>query len=162
MKINQEKLPEKCEICHKSDCFDPSKNICGRCSGINTESFGIKTRITKKAVNPKIFQVATNSIFNKIQIIYLFVSFIPFLNLLKTFLVDDGYLLFISLSILSFLLGLVILLFSLIRGENFFIVLIATFFISLSPFYLLLPIGIISFHEIFFCITQLSKLRLTN
>jgi hypothetical protein len=34
LKIKEEHLPERCEICHKNDCFDPKTNFCSRCSGI--------------------------------------------------------------------------------------------------------------------------------
>lgn len=159
MRIRKENLPEKCEICHKSDCFDPIKNICNRCVGLNIEILERETRNNKKTVNHRVF--ITTSIFNKIQMMYLFISFIPFVDLLITLGADDGYGFFISLSILSFLLGLVILIFSLLRKENIFVILAATFFVSLSPIYLLLPVGIISVDEIFLHIIRLSKFKIT-
>jgi hypothetical protein len=32
IRIKNEYLPERCEICHKSDCFDKQTGICSRCS----------------------------------------------------------------------------------------------------------------------------------
>src|SRR5688572_20040311 len=32
IKINNEFLPEGCEICHQTDCFDAERNWCERCS----------------------------------------------------------------------------------------------------------------------------------
>ncbi len=34
LKIKTESLPERCEICHQSDLFDPEANLCSRCSDI--------------------------------------------------------------------------------------------------------------------------------
>jgi hypothetical protein len=31
MRINQEALPVRCEICHQSDLFDGVTGFCGRC-----------------------------------------------------------------------------------------------------------------------------------
>src|SRR5215813_10250731 len=30
--VKAEHLPERCEICHKSDCFQPKRNYCTRCA----------------------------------------------------------------------------------------------------------------------------------
>jgi hypothetical protein len=35
LQIKAESLPERCEICHKTDCFDPGRNYCSRCSGVS-------------------------------------------------------------------------------------------------------------------------------
>ena len=32
LQIKTEYLPERCEICHKADCYDPKTNYCSRCS----------------------------------------------------------------------------------------------------------------------------------
>lgn len=32
MQIHFESLPQRCEICHQSDCFDPATSYCARCS----------------------------------------------------------------------------------------------------------------------------------
>src|SRR5947209_134921 len=32
-----EKLPQRCEICHQSDCFDPYLIYCTRCANIETQ-----------------------------------------------------------------------------------------------------------------------------
>ena len=34
VKVRKEKWPERCEVCHKTDCFDPTKNYCLRCQEI--------------------------------------------------------------------------------------------------------------------------------
>src|SRR5437667_1940292 len=31
LKIKSQSLPERCEICHQTDCFDASRNYCSRC-----------------------------------------------------------------------------------------------------------------------------------
>lgn len=36
IQLKSESLPTRCEICHKSDCFDPKANFCTRCAGIPT------------------------------------------------------------------------------------------------------------------------------
>src|SRR5438552_18592404 len=33
--IKTESLPERCEICHQSDCFNPNANYCSRCNYLN-------------------------------------------------------------------------------------------------------------------------------
>jgi hypothetical protein len=33
IKVKTESLPERCETCHQSDCFDPAQNYCSRCAG---------------------------------------------------------------------------------------------------------------------------------
>lgn len=38
IKIKSELLPERCEICHQSDCFDPITNTCSRCNKISNTS----------------------------------------------------------------------------------------------------------------------------
>lgn len=54
LKVKTESLPERCEICHQSDLFDPQRNQCSRCSGIDvkpvsslTSSGSYITAITK-------------------------------------------------------------------------------------------------------------------
>jgi hypothetical protein len=44
LKINSQSLPQRCEICHKSDCFDPAKNYCERCVGVTEWIFLITGR----------------------------------------------------------------------------------------------------------------------
>ncbi|MFY9226141.1 MAG: hypothetical protein WAQ98_25925 [Blastocatellia bacterium] len=34
LQIKSESLPNRCDICHQSDFFDPIKNICTRCSSV--------------------------------------------------------------------------------------------------------------------------------
>jgi len=34
LKIKYESVPERCEICHKADCFTPSTGHCSRCSAL--------------------------------------------------------------------------------------------------------------------------------
>lgn len=34
LKVNSISLPERCEICHQDDLFDPVNNFCARCCGI--------------------------------------------------------------------------------------------------------------------------------
>lgn len=36
MKILSESLPQRCEICHQRDCFDPQTSYCSRCKEVNT------------------------------------------------------------------------------------------------------------------------------
>src|SRR5687768_9905708 len=35
--IKAESLPNRCDICHKSDYYNPDNNYCSRCSVINSE-----------------------------------------------------------------------------------------------------------------------------
>lgn len=35
LRINYEKKPIRCEICHQSDCFDSQRNSCTRCAQID-------------------------------------------------------------------------------------------------------------------------------
>lgn len=37
IKIKNESLPIRCEICHKNDCFDPKSGKCARCENINKQ-----------------------------------------------------------------------------------------------------------------------------
>ncbi|MEW6734337.1 MAG: hypothetical protein AB1489_23630 [Acidobacteriota bacterium] len=44
VKIKNEYQPKRCEVCHQSDCYDPSSNYCSRCSGlIINNSSGLAT-----------------------------------------------------------------------------------------------------------------------
>lgn len=36
MKILSESLPQRCEICHQRDCFDPETSYCSRCKEVHT------------------------------------------------------------------------------------------------------------------------------
>jgi hypothetical protein len=36
LKVRAESLPERCEICHQDDRFDPQTNHCSRCAGVPT------------------------------------------------------------------------------------------------------------------------------
>src|SRR5437868_1759051 len=36
LKVKAESPPERCEVCHQSDCFDPINNYCSRCAGVST------------------------------------------------------------------------------------------------------------------------------
>ncbi|MBI4853270.1 MAG: ankyrin repeat domain-containing protein [Acidobacteria bacterium] len=36
IQLKSETLPTRCEICHKSDCFDAKINFCSRCAGVPT------------------------------------------------------------------------------------------------------------------------------
>ncbi|MBK7992884.1 MAG: hypothetical protein IPK14_05535 [Blastocatellia bacterium] len=38
LKIKTQSLPERCEICHKVDLFDPIANFCQRCNNITKPS----------------------------------------------------------------------------------------------------------------------------
>lgn len=38
MKIKNESLLSRCEVCHQSDCFDSNTNYCSRCEKIATQS----------------------------------------------------------------------------------------------------------------------------
>jgi hypothetical protein len=35
LEIKVESLPERCEVCHQTDCFDPLTNYCTRCVGVD-------------------------------------------------------------------------------------------------------------------------------
>jgi hypothetical protein len=35
LQIKAESLPERCEVCHQTDCFDPVNNHCTRCAGVS-------------------------------------------------------------------------------------------------------------------------------
>ncbi len=35
-------LPQRCEICHKQDCFDPLKGVCQRCERFSVELINTK------------------------------------------------------------------------------------------------------------------------
>jgi hypothetical protein len=37
LKVKTESPPERCEICHQTDCFDPHNNYCSRCSIISIQ-----------------------------------------------------------------------------------------------------------------------------
>lgn len=37
LKINSEFLPDRCEICHQADVFDPVNNCCSRCEKIEIQ-----------------------------------------------------------------------------------------------------------------------------
>jgi uncharacterized BrkB/YihY/UPF0761 family membrane protein len=49
LKINNEFLPSRCEICHQSDVFDPVNNCCLRCEKIEIiQSKNISSRNIKR------------------------------------------------------------------------------------------------------------------
>src|SRR5687767_5632521 len=37
IKIKTEFHAERCEVCHQSDCFNPSTNFCTRCGNLSTD-----------------------------------------------------------------------------------------------------------------------------
>lgn len=37
LKIKTESLPQRCEICHQNDEFDPETGVCGRCGDLSAE-----------------------------------------------------------------------------------------------------------------------------
>ena len=39
LEIKKEALPQRCEICHKTDYFDPQNNYCLRCKDIFARNF---------------------------------------------------------------------------------------------------------------------------
>jgi hypothetical protein len=48
--IKTETRPERCEICHQSDCFDPDRNYCSRCAGVPVvKEETVVTRVAKAA-----------------------------------------------------------------------------------------------------------------
>ena len=44
LKIKKRTLPERCEICHKSDRFDQQRNYCDRCSGTTVTIERVETK----------------------------------------------------------------------------------------------------------------------
>src|ERR1043166_2924288 len=34
IKLKTESLPQRCDICHQSDCFSPQTEICSRCASV--------------------------------------------------------------------------------------------------------------------------------
>src|SRR5437016_2826106 len=39
LEIKTVSLPERCEVCHKDDCFDAVGNYCTRCAGVTEIEF---------------------------------------------------------------------------------------------------------------------------
>jgi hypothetical protein len=44
IKINNEFLPERCDICHQQDCFDPETGYCGRCIELIDDNLHMESR----------------------------------------------------------------------------------------------------------------------
>ncbi|MBL8148914.1 MAG: hypothetical protein JNN15_03180 [Blastocatellia bacterium] len=57
--VKKEALPDRCEICHQSDCFDPQTGHCSRCSLLPVEKIDAAD---KRQQRPQIrlFHVAGN------------------------------------------------------------------------------------------------------
>ncbi|MEW6735638.1 MAG: ankyrin repeat domain-containing protein [Acidobacteriota bacterium] len=53
LQIKHQSLATRCEICHKSDRFDPTTNYCARCAGINVQPTNVysNSRAFINAVN---------------------------------------------------------------------------------------------------------------
>jgi hypothetical protein len=49
IKIKNESLPSRCEICHQADQFDPAANYCARCSTVPQVQSSMPIRIVAKA-----------------------------------------------------------------------------------------------------------------
>jgi hypothetical protein len=49
LKVKTESLPQRCEICHQSDCFDAQSNFCSRCSGVPQIQTRATINIVRKA-----------------------------------------------------------------------------------------------------------------
>src|SRR5262245_29055185 len=48
LQIKTESLPQRCEVCHKSDCFKPQSGYCSRCNYSLDEASGfLKNKIAK-------------------------------------------------------------------------------------------------------------------
>ena len=43
LKIRNESLPERCEVCHQADLFEPESGICRRCKDLPAEKFSEPT-----------------------------------------------------------------------------------------------------------------------
>ena len=71
VKIKTEYKPERCEICHKSDYFNPINNHCSRCSNINIEKIKqdkvVRNNITESSIIDDWILCSTNntSLFKK-------------------------------------------------------------------------------------------------
>src|ERR1044072_7929636 len=48
LQIKTESLPQRCDICHKSDLFDPMSAICKRCENISLDKINNKLESNKK------------------------------------------------------------------------------------------------------------------
>lgn len=48
IKIITETLPDRCEICHKSDLFEPSKGYCARCSAMTISEQLVHTKFVQR------------------------------------------------------------------------------------------------------------------
>jgi hypothetical protein len=52
IKIRNEGYPQRCEICHQSDCFDPRRGLCLRCRDILTMATTGQCAPVKLALRP--------------------------------------------------------------------------------------------------------------
>jgi hypothetical protein len=80
--INNELLPQRCEICHQSDQFNQSLNICHRCNNISITSPKIDNKELKPNKNnfhwDKLFLL-----FGSIVLIFLLLYVIGFFLMLR-------------------------------------------------------------------------------
>jgi hypothetical protein len=54
VKVKSEYAPERCEICHQSDCFDSSTGSCSRCASINLSEIDLTAQVVDILVTPNI------------------------------------------------------------------------------------------------------------
>src|SRR5438132_1586183 len=75
LQIKNENFPQRCEICHQSDCFDPKTNFCSRCAEIKIkpESIYCKNPIFIDAVNDARF-VKTFGIISLVSSVLVFLG----------------------------------------------------------------------------------------
>lgn len=50
LKIKEQTLPVRCEVCHQSDLFDPVNNYCSRCTDLSQPLTEIPTNISTKFI----------------------------------------------------------------------------------------------------------------
>jgi hypothetical protein len=52
-KIITESLPERCELCHQSDCFDQASGYCSRCVALTLEYNNALAKLRPNIIQPK-------------------------------------------------------------------------------------------------------------
>jgi hypothetical protein len=97
MKVNLEKYPTRCEVCHQSDLFDPLTNCCQRCKNINKSLLVRRVSISRGRIilsKGTLLRSMAMGAVSTPAIIYLLLGIYDYQNLSENFFIYSFFILF--------------------------------------------------------------------
>src|ERR1051326_1831498 len=101
IKVKSESLPERCEICHQHDCFEPRTGYCSRCAIVSASATTDNITLHPDLVKELHYREAQLMSFRNTDVIQLFISSLIFLaiGLIMFFLIPSLYFGYVFASI---------------------------------------------------------------